>query len=134
MPDILIREALYRCVQWGSRIGVREYHMVFDQGEPYCGCVWDLKHSPKHRKEYPIVDTFALTEAASRKFPGLQMADLFAFSHSNRKLYYRKNWHRIVRHVNQARVDFTYENLINPSSKAIDDTLRWKLPKRRETP
>lgn len=133
VPDILIREALYRCVEWGQKIGVRDYHLIFDQGEPYCGRIWDFKHSPKHRKEYPIVDRFALTEDQSRKYPGLQMADLFAFSHSNRKAYYQTNWHRVVRYVTQDREDLTYENLLNPVDKAIKDTARWKLPMRAAT-
>lgn len=134
VPEILIREALYRCTDWGiNKIGAREYHMVFDQGEPYAGFVWDFKHNLMSRKEHPIVERFGLTEDQSRKYPGLQMADLFAFSHSNRKTYYRTRWHRAVRSIVQDRVDFTYDTLLEPLYGNIEKEIEWRLPKRRAT-
>ena len=133
VPDILIREAVYRCTEWGSRIGVRKYHMVFDQNEPYRGCVLDFKHNPTAKKEYPILETFAITEDDMRDQPGLQMADLFAFSHSSRQTYYGTVWHKLVRSLEQDRVDFTYDQLINPLNTALEKAIEWKLPKRAAT-
>jgi hypothetical protein len=131
--DVLIREALYRCTEWGRRIGVRKYHMVFDQSEPFRGYVWDFKHNPKSKREYPILERFALTEDDMRDRPGLQMADLFAFSHSNRQTYHATVWHQIARSLEQDRVDFTYEKLLNPLNEPIEKSIRWKLPKRAPT-
>jgi hypothetical protein len=134
VPDILIREALYRCVEWGMNvIGSKDFHIVFDRGEPYMGLVSDFKRNPKSRREYPIVDDFALTEGNSRKYPGLQMADLFAFGHSNRKSYFRTKWHQSLREITQDRVDFTFQKLLDPIYQAIEKSGEWKLPKRAAT-
>lgn len=133
VPDILIREALYRCVEYGKSIGAREYHMVFDRGEPYLGLVSDFKHNSGSRHENPIVDNFDLTDGASRKYPGLQMADLFAFSHSNRVTYFQTPWHKAVREIEQDRVDFTYERLLQPLYGPIEKAVEWRLPKRAAT-
>jgi hypothetical protein len=134
VPDVLIREALYRCVEWGrTKIGARKYHMVFDQSEAYYGYVSDFKHNPKAQRESPILKRFALTEDNMRDWPGLQVADLFAFSHGNRQTYSRTTWHKLVRSIEQDRVDFTYRKLLHPLDGPINKRLQWKLPKRAAT-
>lgn len=133
-PDVLIREALYRCVEWGiNRIGAREYHLIFDQSEPYRGYVWDFKHNPKARKEYPILERFTLTEADMRKWPGLQLADLFAFSHSNIKTQNKNRWHQMVMGIEQYSLTLPYEQLLSPVATVVEQRDYWKLPKRAAT-
>ena len=107
--------------------------MVFDQSEPFRGFVWGFKHNRKAKKQYPILERFALTEGDMRDRPGLQMADLFAFSHSNRQTYHATLWHRIVRSLEQDRVDFTYDQLLNPANGPIERAIEWRLPKHTAT-
>jgi len=132
--DILIREVFFRCVEWGSKvIGAREYHLIFDDLEPYRGYVCDWKRNPKALKEYPMLNDCSITKGNMRKTPGLQLADLFAFSHSNRSAQNGNIWHQMVMGVDQHVYDFSYEDLLIPVEAAIEKRDYWKLPKRAAT-
>lgn len=133
-PDVLLREALYRCIEWGrNRIGARKYHLIFDQSEPYRGYVCDFKHNRKATREYPILERCAIIEDDMREWPGLQMADLFAFSHGNIKTQNGKKWHQMVMGIEQDALTLAHDQLLVPVASVIEKRNCWKLPTRKPT-
>jgi hypothetical protein len=133
-PDVLIREALFWSTEWGRNvIGARDYHLVFDRSEQSRGYVSELKQNRYATTEYPMLKEWSIAEAPSRKYPGLQMADLFAFSHSNIKAYNGNRWHQMVMGIEQDCVSFTYEELLNPVSAVIEKRKQWGLVRRKAT-
>lgn len=133
--EILLREVIYRCVEWGRSplISAKNYHMVFDGDEPARGILWDIHKSPGALREYPFLKDWDITSANMRRRPGLQMADLFAFSHANRAQYNGERWHQMVMGIEQDCHYFTYEELVNPHIPAIKKRDLWKLNKRAHT-
>jgi hypothetical protein len=131
--DVLIREALFWCIEWGRTFSAREYHLFFDLSEKSRGYVSEFKQNRKATNEYPILNECSITEASSRKYPGLQMADLFAFSHSNIKAYNGNAWHQMVMGIEQDSVTFTYEELLNPIAAVVEKRKQWGLVQRKAT-
>lgn len=80
-----------------------------------------------------MLNEWSITEEPSWKYPGLQMADLFAFSHSNIKAYNGKRWHQMVMGIEQDCVSFTYEELLNPVAAVIEKRKQWRLVQRKAT-
>jgi hypothetical protein len=80
-----------------------------------------------------MLERFELREDNMRRRPGLQLADLFAFSHSNIKTHNDKQWHQMVMGIEQDELVFTYDLLLTPVASVIEKRKLWKLPKRRTT-
>lgn len=143
VPDLGTPEAicvistLDMCFQHGSRhLDIHRFKLIFDQNEKFYGHIRDRKDNRKSRATDRIWSNVdALTEADMRRVPGLQVADLFAWSVNSKYKHggTHHNWQKelLARHGEDHRL--TYEQLLKPNFEVIERVKSWKLPPRRRT-
>jgi hypothetical protein len=133
VTEICTSESLGFCFKWGRRIGAEEYHLYFDQGEPFYGHVYDRRHNRKSKKAItPMDKVIYLGEADMRVTPALQLADLFAWCINHNDAVTRE-WHGRLHSLPWDSLYLDYSLLLQPMPGALERTETWNLPKRRAT-
>jgi hypothetical protein len=132
--EILTSETLGFCFRWGRTIGVEQFHLHFDQGEPFRGHAIDRANSAQAKIDAPYLAKMTVLPAAdARLTPALQMADLFAWciSHNDNTTRW---WHRVLNDLPWDSKYLDYGYLVNPTPGALEKTLGWNLTRRGKAP
>jgi hypothetical protein len=106
-------------------IGGKDFELFFDQGEPYYGYIHDRWKTQRVRKAEPVWErVIHVGEANMRKVPGLQAADLLAWSvnhaEQDRKIEY--SWQERILNIEREPEIF----------ESINRMKGWRLPRRRQ--
>jgi hypothetical protein len=107
--------------------------LIFDQGEPFHGHVLERWKHPKEKGKPLYKGIRAVTEADMRFVPGLQMADMLAWS-INRP--YGQGGHEevceaVVDAIPRTERTFEYEELRKPNHTALETIAALRLPHRK---
>jgi hypothetical protein len=124
---------LQMCGHWCDAMHVNTLQLVFDQNEPFHGHLSDRWKSRRAGKEETIWEhVIAMTEADSREVPGLQVADLIAWSvgkqHDQGIKY---DWQRQLLAIHKEKVFYDYQKLKLPDVEALECLGKWKIPQRK---
>ena len=124
------------CGYWSDYIGVNRLALTFDRNEPFKGHVCDRWNNKRARREESIWKYVTqVAEANSEEVPGLQVADLIAWSVGK---YYegetKYTWQRAMLSMHKERELYDYQKLKSPDLTAMDLMDRLKIPKRRPFP
>jgi len=133
--ELCIRQALHSTMVWGQeQAACHEYHLFFDQGEPFYGYVQHLIQSKRAKKEAHRLQQISQTsEVNMRRVPAIQLADLYAWAVSHTNLTEKAEWHRNFLKMPYSgeyhtKESMTAENAVNP-----EIWKSWKIPRRKET-
>jgi len=132
--ELLLRQALGICMNIGLSKKAKFFDMFFDQGEPFYGLVHNLKNSKQARKDaYALDQIIGLSEVDSRRYPEMQMADMFAWAEAQKNLPMRRLWHSRLLHTDHGTEYYDKTNLSEtlPGTKELWDS--WKIPPIKAT-
>jgi hypothetical protein len=101
----------------------------------YYGYIHDRWKTQRVRKAEPVWErVIHVGEANMRKVPGLQAADLLAWSvnhaEQDRKIEY--SWQERILNIEREPEIFDYEILRRPLPESINRMKGWRLPRRRQ--
>jgi hypothetical protein len=135
LTEIMSVQVVDRCLDLGRRMGVDFFHLFFDQNEPYMGHVMDRKRSPKARRAFPLLEKIIqLGEIDTKRFPGGQMADVFAWCASHRDVLPHPPWQDVIlAHERVFDERYRYAQLVKVNPGVSDRVRGWKLPRRKRT-
>jgi hypothetical protein len=131
-------QALAEIITFCQLIRADFIHMIFDRNEPYIGHVRDRLNNRKFVKHiqsqgFDIGRRIpSLSEADSRKLPGLQAADLLSWC-ITRKERIAHDWHEKIVKMQRREEWLDYEKLKEPRMESLELVKRLKLPQRRAT-
>jgi hypothetical protein len=131
----LFRQALGEVLLWSeNQAACDTCHFFFDQGEPYYGHLRHLLDNKKAKEQaYLLNKVVQRSEANSRFFPPLQLADLYAWAQSRRNQKNQKTWQKKLLNTHFRWQWFDSKN-VSDVNKAHQLAFRsWNLPKRAAT-
>lgn len=122
------------CYVYGIYTGASKFQLFFDRNEPFYGHVLDrMNNRGSKRRDAIWRQVYSVTEADMRHIPGLQAADLLAWSvnHEKQEGKCRFDWQQRIIDVDREKECYEHEMLLKPNREVIDLIKTWKLPKRR---
>jgi hypothetical protein len=130
-----LREALGETLLWSQNQARCEHrHFFFDRGEPFHGHLDQILQSKKALKDAFLLQKIShTTESDMKRFPGLQLADLYAWCASHRNHEWNPTWKRklLSSHYRWNWIDKTNIHDVNHAHQR--NFLSWKLPSRSAT-
>lgn len=130
--EACLRQALGEVLLWSeNQAACKQCHLFFDQGEPYYGHLCQLLQNKKALKSAWLLNKITQkSEADMRVTPGLQLADLYAWSQCNRLSEWNPIWRqKLLRsHFRWQWIDRTNIHDVNQDHQT--EWLRWNLPRR----
>jgi hypothetical protein len=122
------------CLQYGDIVGGSKFQLFFDQKEQYYGHIYDRWKNPRVRRAEPVWErVIHVGEANMRTIPGLQTADLLAWSvnHAEQDRLVRYSWQERILNIDREKEILDYEALRKPLAESINCIKGYKLPQRR---
>ncbi len=120
----------------GTNRDTNFYHLFFDQNEPFMGHIYDRQHNKRAKKHLrPFAGKISqIGERDMRDVPGLQAADLFAWSYSHQKELGLHDWQKkLLKHGRWVNDWYAYEALARVIPGVADTVRSWNLPPRKPT-
>ena len=133
VEELCMIHATAGCTAWGINMGCLKVHFYFDQNERFYGHLLDRLRNKKARAARPELENHVVHHGVSdmRSVPGLQAADLFAWSINHMYKYgIKPGWHERLLAIDRDEESFDYERLIQPNMKNLETVRSWGLPPR----
>jgi hypothetical protein len=138
---ICVTQCLARCILYANHTtalikGSTEpkFQLFFDQNEPFRGHALDRAVNKASRKQDPVwKNVIHNGESDMRDIPGLQAADLLAWSinrqHLDGEAHY--GWQSRLLSIDRGQELFDYDRLSIPQREMMLTIKDWKLPRRK---
>jgi len=127
-------ECVGLCLRWGKEWLRRDrFQFVFDRNERFYGHAKDRWQNKKSRRDDQIwKDVINMKESDMRSVPGLQAADLIAWSINAKHAYgIQFDWQRKLLRAHGEGQEYRYDRLIHPEESMLERINSWGLPPRR---
>lgn len=119
---------------FGSYIGGSTFELIFDRGEPFRGHLVDRWKNPRSVAINPVwKQVTAVAEASSHVTPGLQVADLWAWTVNDviGSENLSRSWQSRLLVIEREQELYDSERLSTPFLDSIQLIQQMRLPKRR---
>ncbi len=134
--DMVSAQCLVYGFTWGRIQGADDrYELFYDQGEPYGSHTLERWKNPVTRKHVKVLSKIdQVSYLDMRRTPGLQVADLFAWS-VNSAIQYGKlsyKWQGKLLDIPRDKDILHYQEMLNTLPGTSDKISSWKLQDRKK--
>ncbi len=131
----ILRHCIANVVWWAQhKASCSECSLFFDQGEPFLGILIQIMQSKKAMRDAPALAMITSKgDADSRKVPGLQLADLYAWCVSHRLTEWHPEWLKTLLSDDYQLNHYDSTVISDVDTQAIQTFESWKVPRRSRT-
>jgi hypothetical protein len=132
VTEVCATQYLGHCDRWRQFCGGHWLYLFFDQGESFCGHIVDRIRNPIAKKDFPETRRILRCDQLDmRRVPGLQAADLVAWSVSHADNL-RSEWQIRVLGIPRDNEFIDYPIISKPIRESIERVKEYKLPTRKK--